>query len=219
LIYGEKIAESQSLCILASLLHEPNEFNNIFQHISPYPLTPSGTEDDRQELEQSMQVIYQRSGLKRSSLPISPVDSKKVRCAPKQEEWEYVQALDKLREENSKTFPERQIVKSKPTRQKKVTMIAAPTAVIGDKHGSTSRVSSREGTMEPEEAPSTRSKENRRIPSKARATSPPSATPVPDTKMTSSTSLQTTEVLNTLLAFQSPTLFLIVIFCLHYFWS
>ncbi|GAB5591938.1 hypothetical protein Unana1_06838 [Umbelopsis nana] len=191
LIYGEKLPESPSLCILASLLHEPNEFINIFHHISPFPLHQPGNIDTLQTLEKSMEKIYHRSGLKHLALTALSGRSKKSKANTEKEQWEFIRALDKIREENSKTIPERQIVKNKPSKQKRVTMIAVPTAVIGDKQGPGSSGPSREGTLEPEEASSSGPLEKGLR--NDRSASPIAATSAPDIKIASSAMLPTPE--------------------------
>jgi hypothetical protein len=141
LIYGEKLPESPSLCIYASLLHEPNEFVNIFEHtMSNSCLKPDRREEGMQALDKSMEVICQRSGLKR----FSTAEHEYGKKAKLEKEWDYINALDRIREENSKTVIERQIFKSKSTKQKKVTMIAVPTAVISDKSAPSSPSTSKE---------------------------------------------------------------------------
>ncbi|KAI8575093.1 hypothetical protein K450DRAFT_263325 [Umbelopsis ramanniana AG] len=141
LIYGEKLPESPSLCIYASLLHEPNEFVNIFEHtMSNSCIKPDRREEAMQALDRSMEVICHRSGLKR----FSTAEHDHGKKAKLEKEWDYISALDRIKEENSKTVIERQIFKSKSTKQKKVTMIAAPTAVIGDKSAPSSPSTSKE---------------------------------------------------------------------------
>ncbi|KAG2188005.1 hypothetical protein INT44_000755 [Umbelopsis vinacea] len=91
-------------------------------------------EEAMQALNRSMETVCQRSGLKRFSTA-EHEHGKKVKL---EKEWDYISALDRIKEENSKTVIERQIFKNKSTKQKKVTMIAVPTAVIGDKSASSS---------------------------------------------------------------------------------
>lgn len=93
-----------------------------------------------QTLDKAMEIICQRSGLKRFS-EAEHTNTKKVKA---NKEWDYISTLDRIREQNSKTVIERQIFKSKSTKQKKVTMIAVPTAVIGDKSAPSSPSTSKE---------------------------------------------------------------------------
>lgn len=93
-----------------------------------------------QTLDKSTEIICQRSGLKR----FSGAEHENTKKAKGEKEWEYINALDRIREQNSKTVIERQIFKSKSTKQKKVTMIAVPTAVIGDKSAPSSPSTSKE---------------------------------------------------------------------------
>lgn len=139
-----------------------------------------------------MEKIYHRSGLKHLALTALSGRSKKSKANTEKEQWEFIRALDKIREENSKTIPERQIVKNKPSKQKRVTMIAVPTAVIGDKQGQDSSGPSREGTLEPEEASSLRPLEKGLR--NDRSASPITATSAPDIKIASSAMLPTPEV-------------------------
>src|ERR1700709_49357 len=105
---------SRTLCMFASLLHEPLEFNSICSHFTGRPVQKREYEHAVQAVEQSMQTILCRSGLKKlAPAPDSPSE-KKAKPAPSLHELEYVEALDKIRQENSKTIPERQIMKSKP---------------------------------------------------------------------------------------------------------
>ena len=93
-----------------------------------------------QALDKSTEIICQRSGLKR----FSGTEHENTKKAKMEKEWDYISALDRIREQNSKTVIERQIFKSKSTKQKKVTMIAVPTAVIGDKSAPSSPSASKE---------------------------------------------------------------------------
>ncbi|CAO3668385.1 unnamed protein product [Umbelopsis ramanniana] len=141
LIYGEKLPDSSSLCIYASLLHEPNELVNIFElTMSNSCVKPGRREEAMQTLDKSTEIICQRSGLKR----FSGAEHENTKKAKGEKELDYISALDRIREQNSKTVIERQIFKSKSTKQKKVTMIAVPTAVIGDKSAPSSPSTSKE---------------------------------------------------------------------------
>jgi hypothetical protein len=137
-----------------------------------------------------MEKICQQSGLKR----FTSLEHGVSKRAKSEKEWDYINTLDRIREQNSKTVVERQIVKSKSAKQKKVTMIAVPTAVIGDKHVPFSAASSKEnsGSLIESSKP-TRAVENQNSSSSVRGGSAMAVT-APEIKDVSSTSISVTEV-------------------------
>jgi hypothetical protein len=136
LVYGEQQQPGAPLYMFATLCHEPQDFNDIYRYVDA---TSAIVENETshahavQRLEQCMADILQRSGQKRLSDTNVLISAKKTKLEQGVDELEYVKTLDRIRFENSKTLPERLIMKTKPIKEKKVTMITAPTVVIEDR--------------------------------------------------------------------------------------
>lgn len=136
LVYGEQQQSGSPLVIYATLSHEPQDFNDIYKGVDANSANVNNAtfhQNAVQRLEQCMVDILQQSGLKRLSDANAPMGAKKMKREQGEDELNYVKHLDKIRLENSKTMPERLIMKSKSIKQKKVTMITAPTVVIEDR--------------------------------------------------------------------------------------